>query len=218
MKGFRITNLGESKTSTDAAPRSELESRALFENDLSQHIANSTVIAKDGVRSATQARHGDDLVPLRQVKKLIGAGAGAPDAVLTTEVDQVVGGYKIFRQLCLNPRTLTTLVNGANNDVTFGLSTNGCFMRISGPTAVFDVTGFQRDGTHLGGSPGQMIVLYNATTSIMTLYSDTSAFAVNSLAQNRLRFATDSLTLRPRGSIILLYSNTDSRWIPASFA
>jgi hypothetical protein len=204
MSGYRIKNLGKSREAGDATPRSELQERGLFENELGQHVAQSTIIATDGVRSASQARDGNDLVPLRQLKKIIGTGAGGLNAVLTTEVDQVVFGYKFFRQLCLMTRTLT-LAAGENHNVNLSVASNGCFLRIAGPTAAFTIT-------------GQLIVLYNATTYVLTLRSSLSAQSVNSYGANRLHLPATDVTIRAKGSMILVYSSTDSKWVSASFA
>lgn len=217
MSGYRIKNLGKSRAAGDATPRSELQERGLYENELGQHVAHSTIIASDGVRSASQARDGNDLVPLRQLKKLLGTGSGGLNAVLTTEVDQVVFGFKFFKQLCLVSRTLT-LTSGENHNVNLSITSNGCFLRIAGPTAAFTITGLQRDVTELGGVSGQCIVLYNATAFVLTLRSSTSAQSANSSAANRLHLPAIDVTIRAKGSMILVYSGTDQKWVSASFA
>ena len=217
MAGFRIRNLGMSKASGDATPRSELETRALFENDLGQHVAHSTILAKDGVRSASLARDGDDLVPLRQLKALLGAGAGAPDALLTTNVEQIALGHKLFYSFGTSTTTLVC-VNGVNGLKSYG--TTGSFIRVIGPTAAFSLSGLRRTTIALGGNAGQIIVLYNASNYTMTLAHNDSATAGVSafLLPQASPTSFGNMVVRRFGSIVMYYSVFDSRWICASFA
>jgi len=216
MAGFRIKNLGKSRAAGDATPKIELQERALYENDLGQHVAHSTILAKDGIRSASQARDGDDLVPLRQVKKLIGAGVGAPNAVLTTDVDQSILGFKRFFSLGILDLAITCVAG--NNGVLNIQDRLGGFLRMRGATGDFTVDGFSRPTPLSGGYTGQLLIVYNSTNFVMTLRHNigslTSAFRLPQANPT----ATASMTIRRFGSVIMIYSISDSRWVCASFA
>lgn len=219
MKGNRIKNVGQSVAAGDVPNRSELIERAMFEDESGRHVAHSTIVAPQGVRSKSQARDKYDLVPLGQLKNML--GAGTTDAVLTTNTNQTIRGYKLFLGLMMSQVAITA-ANGSNAAVQIADNTGplGCFMRLTGPSAAFSVGGFRRAVGLDGGFNGQMFVLYNATNFAMTLLHE----AAGTVAESRIRCpqssatATAGVTVRRFGSIVMIYSAADSRWICASFA
>jgi len=221
MAGFRITNLGKSRSANDATPKSEIQERGLFENELGQHVAHSTILAKDGIRSASQARDGDDLVPLRQIRQLIGSGSGGLNALLTTDVDQTALGNKSFYGFGLH-QTSFTCVNG-NNGILYmepGEQIFGAFFRIRGSslTAGFSISGIARSVTLSGGRDGQIIVLHNSTAFPLTLHHNFSGGNSDFRIPQANATATAGMVIRRYGSVILSYGATDNRWVTLSFA
>ena len=93
--------------------------------------------------------------------------------------------------------------NGANNNV---ILPNNSFVRITGPSGSFSITGMQP-----GSSPnGRLVILYNTTSQNMTISHDSSS----STAANRIYTNTGSdVATTGTGVVILIYSVTDSRWI-----
>lgn len=116
---------------------------------------------------------------------------GAPNTTKGVDID----GDLSTRQAGL------VLANGANNDIAIG---NRSFVRITGPTAAFNITSI--------ASPfdGKRIVLYNTTTQNMTL----TQAAATGTAANRI-IATEAVDPVTVGAGIaeLIYSAADSRWV-----
>lgn len=99
-----------------------------------------------------------------------------------------------------------TLANGTNNDIDIG---NATFVRITGPTNNFSVSGFT------GGYDGRTLILYNTTTGgTMTLSDDTGSSASNRILT---LYGTDLVLSATEGSsAFLVYSADESRWIVIS--
>ncbi len=93
------------------------------------------------------------------------------------------------------------LVNGANSNV--DISTSGVFLRITGPTAAFNVTGFTN------GYAGRRLIIYNSAAQDMTLTNDATSTAANRI----LTLTGVDVTLTGVSSAHLVYSSADSRWI-----
>ena len=93
--------------------------------------------------------------------------------------------------------------NGANNNVTLP---NTSFVRITGPSGSFSITGIQP-----GASPnGRLAILYNTTSQDMTISHNSSSSAT----ANRIYTNTGSdVATTGTGVVIHIYSVTDSRWI-----
>lgn len=96
-----------------------------------------------------------------------------------------------------------TVSNGTNNDVAIGY---GTYTRLSGPTALFTLTGLT------GGEAGRVLLLRNTTTYDMVLENESGS----STAKNRILTQTGSnVTLSGAGgsSALLFYDGTSERWI-----
>jgi hypothetical protein len=105
--------------------------------------------------------------------------------------------------LALPTENLTTLANGANANVVLPHST---VVRITGPSAVFSISGFTR------GYPGRLLILHNASSYTLTLTHDAT-----STAANRITTPTGVDTAVPSGnSVMFYYSTATSRWIVSS--
>lgn len=101
-----------------------------------------------------------------------------------------------------------TLGNGNNNNVSVG---NYSFIRISGPTAAFTITGIA------GGQNGRVLVLYNDSGQPMTInHLDNT----NSNNGNLIRTKTGNAYTTPGGSgydvVSMIYSAAGNRWIITS--
>lgn len=93
-----------------------------------------------------------------------------------------------------------TLGNGDVHNV----PANGRFIRITGPTGAFGITGFA------GGIDGQTITILNTTAQAMTIYNANAGSAT----ENRILCNTGAdLVTTAAGSVTMTYSSTDSRWI-----
>ncbi len=101
--------------------------------------------------------------------------------------------------LAANQKALT-LANGTNNNASIA---NASYVRISGPTAAFTVTGFD------SGRDGAILVVENDTTQNMTLANQN----VGSLAANRIvtQSGTD-VTLAGRSTAQLIYDSNARLW------
>ncbi|HLG25396.1 MAG TPA: hypothetical protein VI588_01200, partial [Candidatus Gracilibacteria bacterium] len=98
-------------------------------------------------------------------------------------------------------QTGVSLGNGNNSNVNVG---SFSFIRITGPTAAFSVTGIT------GGQNGRVIILYNSTGNIMTISNQ----AGSSTAANRIITNTGAAVATVgTGTVILVYDSTVSRWI-----
>jgi len=94
-----------------------------------------------------------------------------------------------------------TLVNGGNDNVAPGYAT---FLRISGPTAAFSITGV------IQGELGRIIMLRNTTIYAMTLANESGS----SDAENRIFTQTGSdFVTTAEGSAILIYDAVSQRWV-----
>lgn len=100
----------------------------------------------------------------------------------------------------------TSLANGANHNVN---AQGRSYLKISGPTAAYTITGFS------GGVDGQRLVVQNAVAQNLTF----THVDAGSLAANRLYlFGGGSLTLTgtgngPGGSAEFIYDSGSSAWI-----
>jgi hypothetical protein len=65
-----------------------------------------------------------------------------------------------------------TAANGANNDIDIG---GAGFVRITGPTGAFNLTGFA------GGADGRRLIVYNTTAQTMTLTHQATSGATNQI-------------------------------------
>lgn len=125
----------------------------------------------------------------------------APTAGGTGRWRRITPPMSFYRQITAKEASLS-VGNGANHNV--ALPANAGTLLVSGPTAVFNLTGLT------GGTEGRTLTLINKTAYDMTLTDDSSS----STAANRFRFATPAadVTVAPYGTIRLTYSSTDSRW------
>lgn len=221
MNNERIINVGQSKNTKDAISKQEAIAEGMHKNAQGQHVANSAIVATSGVRLARRAKKAFDAVPLGQVKDLIaagGGGSGSGDAVVTGNVDQLIAGFKVFRGLALFGAALSLFPASAvyhNWDITLDGSPFAALLGVIGPTGNFQLGGLQRSLTALGGFPGQLLILHNRTVfTMMLLHED-----LNSLPANRFALANNTNTVvRKGGSMLLIYSGIDLRWVPgASF-
>ncbi len=93
-----------------------------------------------------------------------------------------------------------TLANGANSNIT--LPTNS-WVRITGPTGAFSVSGFA------GTFDGRVLMLFNSTSQNMTITNDAT-----STTGNRILTLTGSdVALTGTSLATFVYSLGDSRWI-----
>ena len=89
--------------------------------------------------------------------------------------------------------------NGNNNNINIGAFS---FIRITGPTAAFAITGIT------GGVNGKFVVLYNTTTQNMSITNDSaSSLAANRIYNNGFAATTGA------GAVLLFYDSNASRWI-----
>lgn len=98
-----------------------------------------------------------------------------------------------------------TMVNGNNNNVNVGTYS---FIRITGPTDVFTVTGIA------GGYDGKIVTLYNTTGFSMSVANQNT----NSTDINRIMtLGAATIATSATGSITLQYSTAESRWIVIAY-
>ncbi|MBU2020158.1 MAG: hypothetical protein KJ941_10985 [Bacteroidetes bacterium] len=129
------------------------------------------------------------------VEGRLGVGTSSPN----TRVD--VNGDLAIRQFLF-----TTMTTGSNHNVTF--PTGSTFVRISGPTSDFKITGIS------GGQDGKMLILYNSTNYRMKFVDQNDVDASSSTAINRIIGAESGDTeFKKNTSAILIYSKADSRWL-----
>jgi hypothetical protein len=98
-----------------------------------------------------------------------------------------------------------TATNGANNNI--GPSP-ASFIRISGPTSAFTITGVAAEA---GGDPnGRVMYLFNSTTQNMTIANESAS----STAANRIITGSGAdIVTTGTGVVQMIYSAPDSRWI-----
>jgi len=111
--------------------------------------------------------------------------------------------------LSLNEGSALTFANGNNNNIALG----GPFSmyRITGPTAVFSLTGV----VPVTGANGQIVTIENTTTFPMTLVHDAAA----STAGNRI-FCPGAKNLVLTGqyaTVTLQYNATQTRWVVTGY-
>ena len=118
---------------------------------------------------------------------------------------------KVITSTLQLPVGALTLANGANNNIA---SPGKSFVRITGPTGVFNITGITAPIKSPVTNPdGTVIILYNSTSQNMTITNDSSS----STAANRILTNTGSdVATTGTGVITCIYSVTDSRWIMIS--
>lgn len=106
------------------------------------------------------------------------------------------------KDLALKRGTLT-LVNGANSDIVRA----GSYLRITGPSAGFSVSGFT------AGADGKMLILHNTTAQQMTITNDATSTAANRI----LTLTGADVVLRAGTSIAtFIYDSAQTRWILVS--
>ncbi len=98
-----------------------------------------------------------------------------------------------------------TAANGANNNIVIGTSS---FVRITGPSAAYSVTGIT------GGVDGKILVIYNSTAQTFTLSNE----GLTSTAANRVTSLSSlgDIVINGKGAVKLIYSAADSRWLVLS--
>ena len=94
-----------------------------------------------------------------------------------------------------------TAANGNNNNCGVGEAT---FLRITGPSAAFTITGIA------GGTPGRRLVIYNSTAQNMSITDEDAA----STAANRISTMDGAThTTAGEGAALLEYDATAARWV-----
>ncbi len=98
-----------------------------------------------------------------------------------------------------------TASNGANNDISIGTSS---FVRITGPTAAFSITGIS------GGVDGKWLTLFNATTQQITIANENAS----SSAADRIWTlnSTGDIVISGKAAVRMIYDAADSRWLVIS--
>lgn len=214
MGGNRVTNVGRTQKRSDVPSREELENKALFENAGGQHVAHSSLIVHDGIRSKRRAREPDELITLQQAREISSSGA---DAVVVSQLDQSILGNKVFQRITFPFNTLN-LVNGVNSDIILGANaTRTTAFRIVGPTLPFQVTGFA-DGPvgNEGAVDGRLLILYNATNKNMTIVDESTSPGI--FPQNRIKTlagasSSSNITMIGSGMVMFIYDLTSNRWL-----
>ena len=121
----------------------------------------------------------------------VGIGTASPNTKL-----------EILGDLSLRTTNLA-LSNGLNHNVNT-TTQKFSYYRITGPTAAFTITGLA------GGTDGRIILLTNATTQIMTIANSNAG----SLSANQIFTGNGAnVAIGSKGSIMLVYNTTDSRWV-----
>ena len=100
------------------------------------------------------------------------------------------------------------LSDGVNNNI--GIPQTS-FVRITGPSGVFNITGITKPAKAGNNNPdGTIIILYNTTSQNMTITNNSGS----STAANRILTNTGSdVATTGTGVVTCIYSVTDSRWI-----
>jgi hypothetical protein len=101
-------------------------------------------------------------------------------------------------------RVNLTLTAGTNNNI--NIST-GSFIRITGPAAAFTITGIA------AGTDGRVVTLYNSTGQNMTIANDATSTAANRI----LTMSGANMVTTGAGTVTMIYSTTDARWIVTAF-
>ena len=95
-----------------------------------------------------------------------------------------------------------TASNGANSNITLP---NKSFIRITGPTGAFNITGI----TKPDNPDGRVVILYNTTSQNMTITNNATSTAANRILTN----TGSDVATTGTGIVSLIYSVTDARWI-----
>jgi hypothetical protein len=98
-----------------------------------------------------------------------------------------------------------TLANGANSDLE--LPSVARFLRITGPSGAFSVSGFQ------GGYEAKRLILFNPTAQTMTVTNDATSVAANRI----LTLTGADVVLAGPGMAQFIYSVSDARWLLEDF-
>ncbi|WP_089779025.1 beta strand repeat-containing protein [Chitinophaga sp. YR573] len=150
-----------------------------------------------------------------RITNLSGSGTGNPlvinatgDVKQTTALDGVTVGATTkasgaFTTLTVatSPLAFAAATTTVNN---LALPANASFIRITGPTSSFTITGIT------AGLDGQMITLYNTVNNNMTLGN---LNAGSSSANQILTMNGGNVNTNGAGTISLIYSSTDTKWI-----
>lgn len=110
------------------------------------------------------------------------------DSVVTDVIQLPIGSF--------------TASNGANNNITLP---NKSFIRVTGPTGAFSITGI----TKPANPDGRVVILYNTTSQNMTITNDATSTAANRILTN----TGSDVATTGTGIVSLMYSVTDARWI-----
>ena len=110
------------------------------------------------------------------------------DSVVTDVIQLPIGSF--------------TASNGANNNIALP---NKSFIRITGPTGAFSISGIAKPDN----PDGRVVILYNTTSQHMTITDDATSTAANRILTNT---GADVVTTGT-GIVSLIYSVTDARWI-----
>ncbi|MBL7813867.1 MAG: tail fiber domain-containing protein [Saprospiraceae bacterium] len=105
-----------------------------------------------------------------------------------------VNGAVSFRE-----GTALTLTNGVNSNVALS---EYSFMRVTGPTAAFSITGFS------GGNDGRVLTIMNNTSQVMTL-----THQATSLSANQINTGGTNTVIAANGLATLYYSSNLSKWV-----
>ena len=110
------------------------------------------------------------------------------DSVVTDVIQLPIGSF--------------TASNGANNNITLP---NKSFIRVTGPTGAFNITGIAKPDN----PDGRVVILYNTTSQNMTITNNATSTAANRILTN----TGSDVATTGTGIVSLIYSVTDARWI-----
>ncbi|HXC06463.1 MAG TPA: hypothetical protein VNZ86_17015 [Bacteroidia bacterium] len=98
----------------------------------------------------------------------VGSGNGGTITLTpgTASGSGVIGSVNINGNLTITKKALATAVNGANNDLLIG---NNAYVKLTGPTAAFSITGFTNNVATVAPLDGEYVILYNASGQTMTI-------------------------------------------------
>ena len=97
--------------------------------------------------------------------------------------------------------------NGANSNIALP---NKSFIRVTGPTGAFNITGI----TKPTNPDGRVVILYNTSNDGATVQNMTITNNATSTAANRILTNTGAdVVTTGTGIVTLIYSVTDARWI-----
>jgi hypothetical protein len=145
-----------------------------------------------------------------RVTNLAGSGTGNPlviaangDIRQTTELNGVAIGETTsasgsFTTLAVAVATIN--LGTTNNNINIG---NASFIRIQGPNQAFTISGID------GGFDGRTVTLFNTTGNNMSIQNGNAG----SLAENRIITMANTIATTGQGTVTLVYSAADSRWI-----